>query len=137
MSIAADRRNQPGKVGAGVPSGSAIAKKPAQCCSQTIRVSAFAEKLFDKALHRCGLDGLEPFPLPTSPHRLEQGADVNAGPFDRRLRKLAFHSEITRVGIQEPVEGLDDSIWLRRCPDFDLDQVIEEVPDRTTCRVNG
>ena len=120
-----------------MPSGSAVAKEPAQGSSQAVGVRAFSEQILHEVLDRGGFQSLEPLPLPASAHRLKQGADVNAAPFDRRFRKLAFYSEITRVGFQEPVKGLDDSIWLRRCQDFALDQVIEEVPDRTTCRVNG
>jgi hypothetical protein len=80
---------------------------------------------------------LEPLPLPVSAHRFKQGAEVSAAPLDRLLRELAFELEITRVGLQEPVKGRDDPFRLRRCQDFDLDQVIEEVPDRSTRRVNG
>ena len=62
---------------------------------------------------------------------------MDAAPFDRDFGELALDSEITGVGLQEPVKGLDDPFWFRWLQDFDLNQVIEKVPDRTPRRVKG
>jgi hypothetical protein len=131
MPITADRRNQTGKVGAGVPPGSAVTKEPAQNSSQAVGVRAFSEQLLYEVLDRGGLESLEPLPLSASAHRFKQGTDVDATSFDRLLRELAIYPEITEVGQQEPVEGCDKPFWLWRCQGFDLDQVIEEKFERT------
>jgi len=62
---------------------------------------------------------------------------VNAAPFDRHLGELALDSEMTCVGFQKPVKGFYDPFCLRWCQDFDLDQVIEEMLDRTPRRLTG
>ena len=116
---------------------SAVTEEPAQSAHQAVRVGTFLAKLLYEFFDGFSLERLEPAPLIHSAHRFEKRADLNITSSDRRFRKLAFCAEMPQVRIKEPAVGLDNPFWLRRREDFDLNQVLEKVFERTKSGLSG